>query len=109
MADVVLFDLDAASRWRLAYDDRQLIIQKHRPASGKTTAVAFVATHKRFLLDLIREKGVALSAEAVARLDVLPDSFREFAARPKISAAQARKPVLGTRTPETSAPTLHAA
>ncbi len=109
MADTVLFNLDADGRWRLAYNDRQWIIQKHRPASDKTTAVAFIATYKRVLLDVIREKGVSLSAEAVTRLDALPDSFREFAARPKISAAQARKPDLGTQTPERPAPALHAA
>ncbi len=109
MADTPLFTLDADGRWRLAYDDRQWLVQKHRPASGKTTAVAFVATYKRILLDAIREKGVPLTAEAVTRLEALPDTFREFAGRPKISAAQARTPVLGTRTPERPAPARPAA
>ncbi len=45
-----------------------------------------------------------LTAEAATRLEALPDTFREFAGRPKISAAQARTPVLGTRTPERPAP-----
>ncbi len=104
MADNPLFTLDADGRWRLAYDDRQWVVQKHRPGSGKTTTVAFVATTKRVLLDVMGEKGVSLSAEAATRLDTLTDSFRVFAGRPNISAAQARTPVLGTRTPERPAP-----
>ncbi len=100
MADTPLFTLDAKDRWRLAYDARQWVLQKHQPASGKTTAVAFVATDKRILMDVIREKGVTLSVDAANRLDALPDSFREFAAGPKISAAQARKADMGTRTLE---------
>ena len=52
------------------------------------------------LLDVMGEKAVSLSAEAATRLDTLPDSFREFAARPKISRAQARKTVEGAQTPE---------
>ncbi len=93
----------------MAYDERQWVIQKHRPGSGKTTAVAFVATTKRVLLDVMGEKGVSLSAEAATRLDTLPDSFREFAARPKINRAQASKPVSGTRGPERPTTALRAA
>ncbi len=59
MVDIPLVTLDADGRWRLAYDDRQWVILKHRPGSGKTTAVAFVATTKRVLLDVMGEKGVS--------------------------------------------------
>ena len=111
MADTPLFVLDAKGRWRLAYDDLQWVLQK---ATGnpdrKTTPVpfkgiSFVATHKRILLEVIHEKGVSLTPEAVAKLETLPDTFKEFrsalAAVPELigGPTEARKPVLGTRTP----------
>ena len=109
MADTPLFTLDAKDRWRLAYDRLQWVLQKHKPKSGKAQGVAFVATYKRILMGVIREKGVPLTAEAVTQLDALPETFREFISGPKISGAEARKPDLGTWTPETPLPALHAA
>ena len=98
MADIPLFNLDADGRWRLAYN-LQWIVQR-RESSGRTEGVAFVATYKRIFLEVICEKGVPLTPQAVDRLEALPDNFREFAARPKFSRAQARKTVEGARTPE---------
>ena len=51
-------------------------------------------------MEIIREKGVTLTADAIIRLNALPDTFREFAHAPQEGAGKARKPVEGTQTPE---------
>ena len=50
-----------------------------------------------------------LAPEVIERLDALPDTFKEFASTLQQGNRQARKPVLGTPTPETPATALHAA
>ncbi len=42
--------------------------------------MAFIATFKEILLQLLREKGIPLTEEAVNRLDDLPSMIREFIA-----------------------------
>ncbi len=84
MKDILLFDLDADGRWRLAHDDIQWVLQKRRgkpnaKASG-FVGVSFIATKKEILLPVIREMGIAPSAEAINRLERLQDTFTEFAA-----------------------------
>ncbi len=98
MADKSLFNLDAEGRWRLAYDRQQWIIQRRkgpaRPCGvvpGRDSgwmAVSFVGGKKATLARLFREKGVALTAEAQARLDALPQQFLNFIAAPERFADQ---------------------
>ena len=120
MADIPLFTLDAKSRWRLAYDDLQWVLQVRRrkpdARSSGFVGVSFVATTKRVLMQVIRQKGVGkLTPEAAVKLDLLPATFNEF--RAALSVAQGaeghgrkcRKPASGTQTPERPTPALHAA
>ena len=104
MADIPLFNLDADGRWRLAYDDLQWILQRrggkpHARSSG-FTGVSFIATKKQILMDVIREKAVALTPEATDCLDGLPDTFKEFVSTPQEGPREARKRGEGTQTPE---------
>ncbi len=82
MADKPLFNLDAEGRWRLAYDRQQCVIQ-HRTKKARVShteggsirdsgwrGVSFIGGKKTTLGRLFREKGIALTAEAAARLDV---------------------------------------
>ena len=92
MADRALFDLDAEARWRLAYDPLQWVVQRRvgtpcrrgsDSAAMRSTgwrAVSFIAGEKRVLPRVLREKGVVLTAEAQARIDALPEKFRDFLA-----------------------------
>ncbi len=74
--------------------------------------VSFVATYKRILLDVIREKGIELTPEAVTKLETLPATFKEFrsalttAHAPKEGGREARKPDLGIQTAERPVPAL---
>ena len=95
MADKPLFDLDAAGRWRLAYDRQQWVVQRRAgtpcprgsdSAAMRRTgwkAVSFIGSTKATLARVLREKGVAVTAAAQARLDALPDRFVDFAATPQ--------------------------
>ncbi len=98
MADKPLFILDAAGRWRLAYDRRQWVIQRRkgpaRPCGvvpGRDSgwmAVSFVGGKKATLARLFREKGISLTPEAQARFDALPERFLDFVAAPGGFAVQ---------------------
>ena len=63
----------------------------------------------------MREKGVELSPEALAKLDALPATFNAFRSalayvgEPQGHGREARKPDLDTQTPEKSLPALYAA
>ncbi len=95
MTDKPLFDLDAKARWRLAYDSQQWVVQrrsrKGRVRHFKGRAVAdsgwqgrnYVGLDKCVLYRCIRERGVVLTPEAVARLDALPERFADFIAEPE--------------------------
>ena len=100
MADKPLFTLDAEARWRLAYDRQQWVLQHRtgkprvRRLEGYTItdsgwrAVSFIGSEKRVLARVLGEKGVILTTEAQARLDALPETFRDFIATPASVAAQ---------------------
>lgn len=98
MADNPLFTLDAESRWRLAYDSNQWIIQRRkgsaRPANRSGIAesgwrgVSFVGGKKTTLARLFRERGIVLTPEALARLEALPEQFMDFVADPESFAEQ---------------------
>ncbi len=98
MADKPLFNLDAKGRWRLAYDRQQWVLQRRRRAPGRSEragiadsgwrGVSFVGSTKTTLVRVLGEKGVVLTPEAQARLDVLPEQFLNFFAAPASFAAQ---------------------
>ncbi len=98
MADLPLFTLDAESRWRLAYDHQQWVVQRRRRAPRRSEragisdsgwrGVSFIGGKKATLRRVLGEKGVVLTPEAVARLDVLPEQFLNFFATPASFAAQ---------------------
>ncbi len=50
--------------------------------------MSFVGGKKTTLERLFREKGIFLTPEALARLDALPEQFRDFIATPERFAAQ---------------------
>ena len=96
MADLPLFDLDAAGRWRLAYDPLQWVIQRRKskaPAASsdrspvrkptwRGTDPPYVGLEKRVLRRCIQERGIVLTAAAMARLDALPERFMASASVP---------------------------
>jgi hypothetical protein len=92
MADTPLFTLDAEARWRLAYDINQWVLQRRvgSPRPGKGAAirdtgwrgVSFIGGEKRVLYRCIREAGVVLTPDALARLDALPERFLDFVVAP---------------------------
>ena len=85
-----LFPLDADSRWRLAHDELQWIVQRKSQAARPGNShgmrdsgwrgVSYVGSEKRILYRCIREHGVILTADATARLDALPEQFVDFVA-----------------------------
>ena len=93
-ADKPLFTPDTEGRWRLAYDRQQWVLQRRAGAPCRRgsdsaamrrtgwRAVSFIGSNKRVLARVLGEKGVALTAEAQARLDALPERFTAFIAAP---------------------------
>ncbi len=98
MTDKPLFILDAERRWRLAYDSQQWVVQRRRRAPRRSEragisdsgwrGVSFIGSTKTTLTRVLGEKGVVLTPEAQARLDVLPEQFLNFFAAPASFAAQ---------------------
>ncbi len=98
MADNPLFNLDPEGCWRLAYDAQQWIVQRRdgppRPSeapAGRNSgyrAASFVGSSKRVLRRVLGEAGVALTPEAQARLDALPEQFLDFVVAPASFAVQ---------------------
>lgn len=83
MADKPLFVLDAEGKYRLAYDRLQWVIQVRRgnPRPGRKDSyegVSFVRRRKEPLLRVIQEKSITLTPEAMAKLDAMPGTFREW-------------------------------
>ena len=92
MTDKPLFNLDTEARWRLAYDSNQWVLQKRAGSPGRNRygiresgwrGVSFVGGGKATLGRIFREKGISLTPEAQARLDVLPERFMDFVAAPE--------------------------
>ncbi len=98
MADRPLINLDTESRWRLAYDSNQWVLQRRlrAPRHSESAGIAdsgwrgvfYVVGKKATLLRLFREKGVVLTAEGQARFDALPEQFMDFVEAPERFAAQ---------------------
>ena len=112
MADTPLFTLDAEQRFRLAYDAQQWVIQRQErnPSTSQIEGRAardsgfrgvwFVGSEKRTLRQYIEgERGpplsekdrprIHLTPEARHRLDILPNTFREFQSMASESTAAA--------------------
>ncbi len=95
VADKSLFNLDTDSRWRLAYDSNQWVLQRraqkprvrrlegHAIADSGWRGVAYVGGKKATLHRLFREKGIFLTPEAQARFVSLPEQFMDFIAAPE--------------------------
>ena len=89
MADKPLFNLDTKSRWRLAYDRQQWILQRRAgvpcwrgsdSAAMRRTgwrAVSFIGSEKRVLARVLGEKGI-----------ILPERFMDFIEASESFAAQ---------------------
>ncbi len=98
MADQPLFNLDAESRWRLAFDAQQWVIQRRRRAPRRSEragisdsgwrGVSFIGGKKATLGRIFREKGIVLTREAQARIDALPGQFLDFVVAPASFVAQ---------------------
>jgi len=75
MTDKTLFNLDADSRWRLAYDSNQWVLQCRRRAPRPPNSagisdtgwrgVSFIGCEKRVLRRCLSEKGVILTPAAL--------------------------------------------
>ncbi len=68
-------------------------------------AVSFIGSEKRVLRRVLREKAVILTVEAQARVDALPETFRDFLAaidspRPDNARTARSHPPDGPRHPE---------
>ena len=93
MTDKTLFDLDAAGRWRLAYDSNQWIIQKRggtrrkdatgRDRQGKDVwqSIRFIGGPKKGLWRSFRELEIMLTDDAIAWVDALSDDFLTWQAQ----------------------------
>ena len=103
MMDRTLFDLDAAGRWRLAYDSNQWIIQKRGGARRQDAAdragqelwrgITFIGGPKRGLWRSFRELEIMLTDDALTRVDALPDDFLTWWAQAR--QKEAPQPVKG--------------
>ena len=56
-------------------------------SGGKWRGIAFVASNKRVLERVLREKGALVTPQARAALDGLPETFAEWLAQPEIQEA----------------------
>lgn len=72
--------LRLSDHWRLAHDRHQWILQARRRNKGreKWQPVAFIASEKRVLTRVLREKGVELAPDVYCALERLPERFRDW-------------------------------
>lgn len=77
-----------APGWALGADDLQWIVLQRRNSRTQSgwKPVAYIACEKWILLRVLHELGVQLTAESQAKLNDLPDRFRDW------RDAQARSP-----------------
>ena len=122
MTDKVLFNLDAAGRWQLAYDTNQWIIQKRggtrrkdavkRAGQEMWRGIRFIGGPKSGLWRSFRELGIVLTADAFTRIDALPDNFltwqagerQKEAGAPAEGGAQRDPGPEGAQVPESEEP-----
>ena len=122
MTDRVLFDLDAAGRWQLAYDGNQWIIEQRRGTRRKDAAnragqemwrgIMFIGGPKSGLWRSFRELEIMLTNDAIALVDALPDDFltwqaqerQKEAAAPAEGGAQRDHGPEGAQVPESEEP-----
>ena len=78
--DRIIFQL--SDKWALGYDRLQWMVMRARKRRGQREwrPISFVDTEKTILFRCIREKGVQPTPEAQAKLDALPDTFKEWLA-----------------------------
>ena len=78
MADRIIIEL--CDGWALGYDQRQWIILRRRNTRTQCgwKSVAFIATEKRVLRRVLREKGISPNLEAAEYIDAMPDTFRAW-------------------------------
>lgn len=79
--DAFLFEI--APGWGIGFDGLQWMLmkaQKPGPKKSPWRPVIFIATERRILERVIRDKGIVMTAEGRDRLDTLPGGFRDFKA-----------------------------
>ena len=76
--------------WALGYNPLQWMLMRARKRREQTywQPVAFIATEKRILRRVLREKGVEPTPEAAEYIDAMPDTFREWYAQRESADAQ---------------------
>lgn len=81
--DRVIFQL--SENWKLGFDPLQWIILRARNRRGQREwrPVTFIPSKKLTLERCIAEKGIQPTPEARAKLDALPDTFKEWLAEQK--------------------------
>lgn len=80
--DKVLFQL--ADGWAIGFDSRQWMVMRAKKAHGEFhhwQPVSFIASAKAVLERVIHEKNIPVTPEGRARLNALPETFREFFAK----------------------------
>ena len=72
--------LKLSDGWALGYDQRQWMVMRRykRLEEWYWNPVAFIATDKRILRRVLREKGAVITPDAENALNHLPDTFREW-------------------------------
>jgi len=80
MTDRYLFNL--TDGWAVGFDPLQWMLMRARSRRGEREwhPVAFIATEKRILLRTMLEKGITPTAAAQAKLDAMPERFRDWLA-----------------------------
>ncbi len=78
MTDRVFLDL--CEGWALGADELQWIVmrRKKRRDQAYWNPEAFIATEKRILRRVLREKGIQPTPEAAEYIDAMPDTFKEW-------------------------------
>lgn len=88
------FAIDAAEDWFVGADSQQWIIYRKRTAKGKSLLVgqSFFGSLKSSLLDSINNRfKIAITDEALAKIDSLPDHFLVFRDLYKPKSGKGRK------------------
>ncbi|OUR77312.1 hypothetical protein A9Q83_11460 [Alphaproteobacteria bacterium 46_93_T64] len=78
MKDKFLFEL--TDGWALLYDNRQWMICRARKRHAQEVwhPVSFIESTKTALLVCMRQKGIVPTPEAQAKLDKMPERFRDW-------------------------------